>query len=71
MPRRPIGTLPLNVLLPKRLKEELLALAAADGRKLSGYVRVALIAHVARAKHLKPKRSASPDATKPAGGQHG
>lgn len=68
MPRTPIGTLPLNILLPKGLKEELLALAAGDRRNLSGFVRIALIAHVAR---VKSKLALAPDAPEPAGGQHG
>jgi hypothetical protein len=67
MPRRPIGTLPLNVLLPKGLKEQLLTLAAADGRNLSGYVRVAPL----RTSRGQPKRSVPPDAIQRAGGGHG
>ena len=70
MPRKPIGTLPLNVLLPKRLKEELLALAAADRRKLSGYMQIALIAHVARARHLKPKTLGLAGRYQACGGQY-
>lgn len=73
---RPIGMLPISVLLPKGLREELLALAAAEDRNLSQLVRVVLMAHVERAH--KPKCSTIPATasdevtTHPAGGgRHG
>jgi len=75
MPKRPVGTVSLNVWLPPGLKEELIALAAADQRNLSSYVRVALMAHVART--CKTKHSTMPpagdaqDVALPAGGHHG
>ena len=44
------GMSPFNFFLPRRLKEELRALAAADQRTLSGYIRFVLAADVARRK---------------------
>ena len=38
----------LSVLLPAELKNKLVALAAADHRHLSSFVKLALAAHVAR-----------------------